>query len=328
MQPAGAAVALLTDALAAGASLPYRVGRAATEVGGLPAVVPEISGRAWITGTANHLLDPSDPFPHGFVLQPLAGGPAAARSPDLHLLVLPSGVIAMSGAALPGTPAEEGDEAAVPPARNHRVHGRGGSVVLRPDRALSATAAAAVVITPAAADARGAEIAQGYAASLTLGAGRFRTDPGLLFVPAGHSIVYEIAWQVRGIPAAPALNARIAEGCLSGAARLADLAGARKLVWPDDETTFAPRLLVLDGSAFTPALSDAARECFGPLGLVILYQRLEAVPEMVSALPGQSTVALHAEPQETDQLPRLAAALSEHSGRFLWNDRPAAYGPF
>ncbi|MEU6420060.1 proline racemase family protein [Streptomyces spiralis] len=40
----------------------------ATEVGGLPAVVPEFSGRAWITGTANYLLDPSDPFPHGFVL--------------------------------------------------------------------------------------------------------------------------------------------------------------------------------------------------------------------------------------------------------------------
>ncbi|MET9514794.1 proline racemase family protein [Streptomyces sp. NPDC002994] len=41
---------------------------AATEVAGLPAVVPEFSGRAWITGTANYLLDPGDPFPHGFVL--------------------------------------------------------------------------------------------------------------------------------------------------------------------------------------------------------------------------------------------------------------------
>lgn len=37
-----------------------------TEVGGLPAVVPEITGRAWITGTANYLLDPADPFPEGF----------------------------------------------------------------------------------------------------------------------------------------------------------------------------------------------------------------------------------------------------------------------
>ncbi|MGZ0203576.1 proline racemase family protein [Streptomyces sp. RM1] len=41
---------------------------AAAEVAGLAAVVPEFSGRAWITGTANYLLDPSDPFPHGFVL--------------------------------------------------------------------------------------------------------------------------------------------------------------------------------------------------------------------------------------------------------------------
>ncbi|MFJ6748506.1 MULTISPECIES: proline racemase family protein [unclassified Streptomyces] len=39
-----------------------------TEVGGLPAVVPEFSGRAWITGTATYVLDPRDPFPHGFVL--------------------------------------------------------------------------------------------------------------------------------------------------------------------------------------------------------------------------------------------------------------------
>jgi proline racemase len=40
----------------------------ATTVGGLPAVIPEFTGRAWITGTANYLLDPADPFPEGFVL--------------------------------------------------------------------------------------------------------------------------------------------------------------------------------------------------------------------------------------------------------------------
>ncbi|QHY99502.1 Proline racemase [Streptomyces sp. S4.7] len=39
-----------------------------SEVTGVPAVVPEFSGRAWITGTANYLLDPADPFPNGFVL--------------------------------------------------------------------------------------------------------------------------------------------------------------------------------------------------------------------------------------------------------------------
>ena len=35
-------------------------------VGELPAVMPTITGRAWVTGTAQYLLDPTDPFPAGF----------------------------------------------------------------------------------------------------------------------------------------------------------------------------------------------------------------------------------------------------------------------
>jgi proline racemase len=39
-----------------------------TEVAGLPAVIPTITGRAWVTGTAQYFLDPRDPFPEGFLL--------------------------------------------------------------------------------------------------------------------------------------------------------------------------------------------------------------------------------------------------------------------
>lgn len=39
-----------------------------TTVAGLPAVIPEITGRAWITGTATYGLAPDDPFPAGFAL--------------------------------------------------------------------------------------------------------------------------------------------------------------------------------------------------------------------------------------------------------------------
>jgi proline racemase len=38
-----------------------------TDVAGIPAVVPTVTGRAWVTGLSQHLLDPSDPFPTGFV---------------------------------------------------------------------------------------------------------------------------------------------------------------------------------------------------------------------------------------------------------------------
>jgi proline racemase len=39
-----------------------------TEVAGRPAIVPEITGRAWITGRGEYLLDARDPFPAGFTL--------------------------------------------------------------------------------------------------------------------------------------------------------------------------------------------------------------------------------------------------------------------
>lgn len=39
-----------------------------TSVGGNPAIRPEISGRGWITGIHQHMLDPSDPWPEGYRL--------------------------------------------------------------------------------------------------------------------------------------------------------------------------------------------------------------------------------------------------------------------
>jgi proline racemase len=45
-----------------------------THVGDQAAVVPEISGRAWITGTHQHMLDPDDPWPNGYKLTDTWGG--------------------------------------------------------------------------------------------------------------------------------------------------------------------------------------------------------------------------------------------------------------
>ncbi|APC17545.1 hypothetical protein BLL42_18070 [Pseudomonas frederiksbergensis] len=39
-----------------------------SEIAGRPAIIPCLSGRAWITGTHQHLLDPSDPWPGGYRL--------------------------------------------------------------------------------------------------------------------------------------------------------------------------------------------------------------------------------------------------------------------
>ena len=42
---------------------------AETQVGSNAAVIPQISGRGWITGTHQHMLDPDDPWPGGYRLK-------------------------------------------------------------------------------------------------------------------------------------------------------------------------------------------------------------------------------------------------------------------
>ena len=39
-----------------------------TKVAGLDAIVPTVTGRAWVMGEATWLLDPTDPFPNGFIV--------------------------------------------------------------------------------------------------------------------------------------------------------------------------------------------------------------------------------------------------------------------
>ena len=53
---------------------------ATEEVGGVPAIVPSVTGRAWITGTSQVGVHPTDPFPHGFSMDTLANGSAVTRS--------------------------------------------------------------------------------------------------------------------------------------------------------------------------------------------------------------------------------------------------------
>lgn len=44
-----------------------------TQVGPYPAVIPTLSGQAWITGFSTYVVDPSDPFPNGFTVGDIWG---------------------------------------------------------------------------------------------------------------------------------------------------------------------------------------------------------------------------------------------------------------
>ncbi len=50
-----------------GSEFDCRIAAEAT-IAGRPAIVPVVSGRAWITGTHQHMVDPADPWPAGYRL--------------------------------------------------------------------------------------------------------------------------------------------------------------------------------------------------------------------------------------------------------------------
>jgi proline racemase len=57
----------MTHASAIGSTFDGRI-VSDTRVGNRPAIVPAIRGSAWITGVSQIVVDPSDPFPEGYVL--------------------------------------------------------------------------------------------------------------------------------------------------------------------------------------------------------------------------------------------------------------------
>jgi proline racemase len=65
----------MTHASAIGSTFDGRI-VAETEVGGRPAIVPAIRGSAWITGSMQLLVDPTDPYPEGYVLSDTWGAGA------------------------------------------------------------------------------------------------------------------------------------------------------------------------------------------------------------------------------------------------------------
>ncbi len=61
---------------------------AETHVGKLRAVVPTISGRAWVTGMSTYVLDEGDPFPQGYALGDIwaDASESVARRPSVEVL--------------------------------------------------------------------------------------------------------------------------------------------------------------------------------------------------------------------------------------------------
>ena len=85
------------------------------------------------------------------------------------------------------------------------------------------------MVLPGAAFARPAEVASGYVGSLTLGAGQFCTNPGLLFVPEDVGLLSAIGEAVGASAGGPMLSGRIFAGYEDAVAEAEDHPGVTEL---------------------------------------------------------------------------------------------------
>jgi NADP-dependent aldehyde dehydrogenase len=184
------------------------------------------------------------------------------------------------------------------------------------------------VVLPGAAFSRPAAIATGYAGSLTLGAGQFCTNPGLLFVPEDVGLMSAIAEAVTASAGAPMLSGRIFAGYEDAVAEaedhpgLSELAAGRPGAGPWGAT---PRVFQLTLKEFAADLAVLSRERFGPAGLVITYPSAADLLPVLAALSGNLVGVVHADPASPDDLDvaRQVIAVLEHvAGRIVFNGWP------
>jgi NADP-dependent aldehyde dehydrogenase len=171
-----------------------------------------------------------------------------------------------------------------------------------------------VVVTPAGWTAHADEIATGFAASLTLGAGQFCTKPGIVLVPDADGFLATVP----DLGVGPMLNERIESGFASAAR---EMAGAATVARGDLAAAASPILFRAKASEVLsqPHLLDL--EVFGPAALIVEYTDIAEVLQLLDALTGQLTGTVYGVDGDPDA-PELVARLAEHVGRVLWNQWP------
>ncbi|WLR92705.1 aldehyde dehydrogenase (NADP(+)) [Shinella zoogloeoides] len=180
-------------------------------------------------------------------------------------------------------------------------------------------------LLPEALKARAESLGQGWAGSLTMGAGQFCTNPGIAIVADGADADRFTASAVEAlgkVGAQTMLTDGIAKAYHDGQARFE----SRNTVKPLLKTNSAgrealPNLFEISGDQF---LADHAlsEEVFGPLGLVVRVSSVDEMAKLARNFEGQLTTTIHMDAGDLDDAKRLRPILERKAGRVLVNGFP------
>lgn len=172
------------------------------------------------------------------------------------------------------------------------------------------------------------DLAKTLAGSVTLGAGQFCTNPGLVFVIDSESLnEFEESYKNEILNVAPATM--LTEGIRKNFYKLRDElvaeSGVTELAFStiesDQENQSQASVARVSGNDFI-ANPKIHEEVFGPFSLLVICENYEQLLSAISHLKGQLTASLMADAQETLKYPALVQTLSQICGRFIMNGVP------
>ncbi|PYE37486.1 NADP-dependent aldehyde dehydrogenase [Rhizobium sp. PP-F2F-G38] len=170
---------------------------------------------------------------------------------------------------------------------------------------------------------RGAAIGKAFAGSLTLGAGQFCTNPGLLLAidgPGLDAFIAAAGEALSAIPAQTMLTSGICKAYLSGVARLSGHAEVKTLAQGLEGTATQGRAALFETTAKAfLAHHDLQDEVFGAAGLIIRCADAAEREAVIDAMEGQLTAALHIDEADHEAARKLLPKLELLAGRLLVN---------
>lgn len=180
-------------------------------------------------------------------------------------------------------------------------------------------------VLPGALADRAVALGQGWAASLSMGAGQFCTNPGIAVVVAGADAEGFISAAQEALDQTEAqimLTGGIAEAYHRGAEAMSCHTTVETLLAnapaPREARPHLFKVAAADWSQ-NPALSE---EVFGPLGLVVVAETDADLMAIARNLSGQLTATLHVEPADREIAQSLLPILERKAGRILANGFP------
>ena len=179
------------------------------------------------------------------------------------------------------------------------------------------------VFVTAAAAVNAANIAAGFVASFTLGAGQFCTKPGLIFAPVGSGMFATVKDLVTEVPPAPLLTAGIAASFSTGVEELTAVAGAVSSPVPAGSAGYfaAAQVRQVALGDLLPG-SRLLEECFGPVALVCEYADGALALDTLAGLQGSLAASVFTGGPDDPETTTVVARLLPKVGRITLNAWP------